>query len=508
MEIFFLILILVLNTLIYPISIFLILKNKNSPVFTIRSPLLLILNNIGGFLMTTTFILYHLIDKTNKYQNNIDTYCNILPKNYLIFHSLFYLSFLLRCSRLIKTCYIYQMKDEKLKELNKKYYRYLEIYYSKLLAALLIIIAIINAIINIWFKNYMITPYNFYDCIDSPEEYGKYISMVWIGISFIENISLITMCQLIIKSNKLTKLLKLELMLFTIIWLVYPNMLRVFEKELFLMDVSATVISLVCCLFLWSCLFLNVYLPLIYQYWCESEAIYELAPEQLYNFYLFLSNRKCVKAFMRYLIENESCFYGYDINVIRNNNGYNQFNNNRDKYIEKSNNIIQSIYSNDINNNDKNKTNNKEEISSNINYNHNNSQYPPLNRSTALLSLDLYTKIQTFRLYFTLEEDYFKVLAFAKKLCIDYFVQPDKELIKLLKSTKNFIDLNEQVSLVLNKSEVYLEHFDVVLVSCYNYLLSPYEKFKLTKEFEHLVKNFQANCNIQDALINVGLIVR
>ena len=110
--------VLVFTILIYSVSLVLTLKYKSNPVFSIRSPLLLLLNNLGGFLMAITYISYNLFDINTKYQSIMNIYCNIFANNYFIFHFLFFFSFALRLHRLIQTWEInYQSSDET----NKKY---------------------------------------------------------------------------------------------------------------------------------------------------------------------------------------------------------------------------------------------------------------------------------------------------------------------------------------------------------------------------------------------------
>ena len=70
------------------------------------------------------------------------------------------------------------------------------------------------------------------------------------------------------------------------------------------------------------------------------------------------------------------------------------------------------------------------------------------------------------------------------------------------------IELNAQVNLIIEKNEVYLEHFDFLLVIFYNQLKKEFEKFKKKPEFKDLKEFFNFNCETQNALITVGLINR
>lgn len=80
------IILLIFNIIIYFVSLVFTLYYKDESIFSIRSPLLLLLNNLGGFLMTVTFIFYHMFDQTIVYQKDFDAFCKVLPNNYLFFH--------------------------------------------------------------------------------------------------------------------------------------------------------------------------------------------------------------------------------------------------------------------------------------------------------------------------------------------------------------------------------------------------------------------------------------
>ena len=136
------IILLIFNIIIYFVSLVFTLYYKDESIFSIRSPLLLLLNNLGGFLMTVTFIFYHMFDQTIVYQKDFDAFCKVLPNNYLFFHFLFFISFSFRFYRVIKTCNVYFLRNERLKTLKANYESYLEIYYFKLF--LLIMIAVLT----------------------------------------------------------------------------------------------------------------------------------------------------------------------------------------------------------------------------------------------------------------------------------------------------------------------------------------------------------------------------
>ena len=427
---------LVLNVLIYGVSLVFVLRNKTNSVFSIRSPLLLLVNNLGGFLMTTTILIYHIVaeyDHTNN-KDQLKTFCNMLPDNYIIFHCMFYFSFALRCDRLIKTCQIRSESVEELKKFQSNQESYMEVYYAKILLITLGFISILSIGISILSPDYSISPYQFDVCHIINEAESTYLSMIWITIGFIENMILITYCSKIIFTNKLTFGVKVELIIFTGIWFLYQTILRLFEKEIDIVEYNQYTISTICIVFLWICLILNSYLPYYYVLTDEQEATYNITPELLNNMFIFLSNENCLKAFYKYI----------------------------------------------------NKIDSKQ------------------SRAKAKYTLKLYTKLQSFRLYFSLEDDYNKVFLFNKTIMNDFIFNPSKELQTLV-STDVIDRLNLQFENNDN-NEIYLEQYDDLISVCYNYLKQIFEKFKITDEYQSLYKEVFIQTYIHNALMSVGLI--
>ena len=98
---------LIINIILYTISIYFIIIKRNSEVISVRSPILLIINNVGGFILSTTFILYEIMeyyiyDPLNNAKFQL--VCHTLSYNYLVFHFMMFFSFILRCNRIINCC--------------------------------------------------------------------------------------------------------------------------------------------------------------------------------------------------------------------------------------------------------------------------------------------------------------------------------------------------------------------------------------------------------------------
>lgn len=425
---------LAINVFIYGLSFFFTLKFKEESVFSIRSPFLLLTNNLGGFLMSTCYILYNIVDSSiSGNEGNEQVFCKLVPNNYILFHMLFFVSFALRCDRLIRTCKIKSGSIEDVKKFQSEHHKYLEVYYAKILIFVMLSFLLINTCMNFLLPKYLLTPYNFYTCHEISGADQSYLSIVWIILNFIENFVLIGFCGTIFYLNKLTFIVRLELILFTFVWIAFPNTLRWIEGSL-TTEVDSTVLSCVSCIYLWICLLLNSYIPWIYSLIKVPEVTYLITPEHLDNFYIFLSHERSFKSFHEYLVQlpNES------------------------------------------------------------------------ESKKGLFSLTLYTRLITFRLFFTIEENFDVVLDYTKGIIEKYFISPTPELESLVKA--EILEKFSNCEIDVHRQEIYLEHFDEVILACYNFLYSHYIDYKKTEQFAELYNKVYINTCIQDALINVGLL--
>ena len=496
--------VLTFNTIIYLLAFAFSIKHKEHSYFKIRSPLLLMLNNLGGFLMTTCFLLYELLYSIQYSKSIINTnpnnsiFCHILPNNYFIFHSLMYISFILRAFRLIKCTNLENEPDidntntntkklnetqdakNKIKNFKNIRYKYTEIYYIKALSISMFIIIVLVLIINFALSDYSIRPYNQQMCFNPNliDSISGYLSFLWVILNFFEDIILITYSYWILTCN-LKLMIKFELILFTAIWIIYPNTVRLIEKPIFNnSNENLTLVSYICCIFLWLCLFINAYVPWI----CAKMSIfddtfYPLPSSEISNFYLFLSNEESCYAFYKYL-----------------------------------------------------------------------SSHPEsLIRKKSITALRLYTDLIRFRLFFTIETDYFVVLSEAKKIYKKYFDYKNSMNITSTNSKGNInnpnnqgkpsnpnnlnkpgnpknvseaLDLKEDVlnlideeaffrlevkSKMLTRDEVCIGHYDEVLAVMYNYLKQHFEYFKSTNEYKYQKKIAYYRSFVQCLLTNIGM---
>lgn len=330
MEFYQHLIILIANFLVYFVSFLFIIVKREKSAISVRSPILLILNNLGGFLMTSIFISYEMIEDLVKItlQNNnysslyIDTdnfklFCKIFPNNYLVCHFLMMISFILRCHRIIQCCKINYDERVEINEFYNKRYLFKERYYLKILFSFMMLVIFINFILNLQFSksDFNLIPYNFRGCMSDPKRAQYYVGLMWVIINFIEDLIIVTYTYKIF-INPIKQMIKVELLLFMLVWIVYPNVLRFCDFILDLDgDQDSHITSYICCIFLWICLILNGYLPVIYSYFQDNSNIYHFNTKLSNNLYLFLSSEQGFYSFYDYVREKDDCRYYLNLYV-------------------------------------------------------------------------------------------------------------------------------------------------------------------------------------------------
>lgn len=436
MQLYAYILVLIFNTLAYFVSLFFIIKNRKHSVISVRSPVLLVLNNLGGFLMASIYICYEMIedysvDENNNIkisEDNFYLFCKIFPNNYVVCHFLMMISFLLRCHRIIESCKINYDERVEIKDFYDKRHLFKEIYYLKVLFAFMTVVLFINLLMNLQFSDMDLNliPYHFRHCMVDQQRAQFYVTYSWIIINFFEGVVLITYTYLIFV-NHIKQLIKFELCAFMIVWVIFPNFLRVSDFYLNAdLDKDAHWTSWASCFFIWLSLLVNGYLPLIFSYFDRTSIPYHFNPKLANNIYLFLSNDFCYYS-----------FYGY---------------------VE--------------------------------------------DKANDLFYLNLYTKILKYKLKYTIEPDYYKVLDDAKDIYETYFSS---------NTNNNYIDVEttnklKSICQMLYKDECNYDMFDDALNVAYEHLEVIYKKFKRSEEYQILLDNLNLNSYIQCKMCNTGLV--
>ena len=280
------IILLSINTFLYLLCFYMIFKRRKYSCISIRSPTLLLCNNLGGFFMTTTIILVRLLKEKK----------TIIYSGFLFFQTLMMLSFFLRCQRIVSCCQINTDERFDKQMFYDKRYIFQEKYYIKIMLCGLALI-IISLVISDCILHTTLT-INYFTL----NENKKIQTNLWLILNFIEQIIMITYVYLM-RINEVKQKIQFELFSFLLSWFLYSNALTLFDYRKFTEkdEIIQLAFSLV---FLYICLFLNGYFPVILSYCYHTSISYHFSPQLMNNLYLFLSNEICYGAFSDYLRES------------------------------------------------------------------------------------------------------------------------------------------------------------------------------------------------------------
>ena len=287
MEIVWIIL-LVINILIYGICCFLILRKKHFTCISIRSPRLLILNNIGNLLMTIIIIITASLDYDAR------KYCSLF---YYITNFLMIIPLCLRFRRIAKCCELNIDERLEIKDNTETRNKFQEKYNIRIMLIILIILTVILVIANaILSFDESITPSFLYSSLNASVNDAN--NFIWLAINFVEHILLLTYTYHIFV-NKLKQKLRFEILSCFIIWFVYSNLICLLEitGAVINRDVFIYISLVVCYLFL----IINSIIPIIMTKSYKNSTIYTFFPKLMNNIYLFLSNETCYSKFKDYL---------------------------------------------------------------------------------------------------------------------------------------------------------------------------------------------------------------
>ena len=138
------IILLIFNILIYGFCCLMILNRKKYTCISIRTPTLLLTNNLAGFFLSTIIIINEIFNTSVLY------YLNLF---YYLFQTMMTISFIMRCQRIIAYCGIKNDEREVIQIFYDKRYLFQEIYYVKaMLKYLLIVFLFFACIFFIFFK--------------------------------------------------------------------------------------------------------------------------------------------------------------------------------------------------------------------------------------------------------------------------------------------------------------------------------------------------------------------
>ena len=276
---------LILVLLSYLIVVFLILKNMKLSAISIRSPFLLIFNIFLLFLMN----LYFLIEKEYKL-----TY---VAKSFYFIQTFIFIVFILRHFRIFQCINVNSISNDKQYfENNKNKYR--EKYYFKLLLIILIVISGILIAVSTWVVSDTMTIY-------SSDKTTPSITNLWMIINTIEMFVLFTGWYFMFKQSNISYFIRGEIILFTITWGIINYIVSIYQLQF-----NNTTLDSVFIFWSLSCLYYIIFIiigviPLILTKNSSMNFSYYFTSGLVNNFYLFLSNELCYKAFLTYIQASE-----------------------------------------------------------------------------------------------------------------------------------------------------------------------------------------------------------
>ena len=291
------IILLIFNILLYGACCFLLMKRSTFTCISIRSPKLLILNNIGNLFMSLIIIINKFLDVNNDGKKIVSIF-------YYLTNFLMIIPFCLRFQRIVKCCEIKKDERADLQELYSKRYLYQENYYIKftlIVFSILTLILIISDVV-IKFEDTFSANFLFKLPLEDNNNLEVAKSILWQAINFVEHIILLTYAYKI-SVNQLKQKLRFEIISFFVIWFLYSNVVTILEiiarreKNYELYDYMVYISLGVCYLFL----IINSIVPILISCSYRYSTVYHFTPKLMNNLYLFLSNESCYKEFSDYL---------------------------------------------------------------------------------------------------------------------------------------------------------------------------------------------------------------
>ena len=285
------------NFFLYIILIVLIIRNHKLSPLSIRSPYLLALNLVFLFL-TQTFLFI------GNYNNN-----TIIRNLFFFFQAYTFITFIIRYLRIFFCINISSISNDKQYFENKKQ-RYTEKYYFKILVIILIAITVILIIIKFIckFDYFIICSPKLLEDID---QYNKSL-ILWMALNFIELIVLSTIITLLYMCKfQLKYFVQSELIIFIILW--FACYCGISICGLHYLNNKAEKLNdhllLILILFYYGILILIGIIPLIISTFSSMNFAYFFTSGLTDNFFLFLSNEVCYKAFLDFIHQSQKEVY-------------------------------------------------------------------------------------------------------------------------------------------------------------------------------------------------------
>ena len=246
----------IINSILYVFICLMIIRRKKYTSISIRSPYLLIFNNIFTFLISIFLIFIE-----NDIFKHLICECQILM----------IISFFLIYRRISICC---EIKNEEKNDIEKFYLNqnlYDERYYVKILFFCFLSFSVVQFIIFLIEKYSQISIFKYY----------------WTGLLFIEILILITNSFKILNEE----LLQFQIFLLIVIWLICLN----FKIEISNKDKTYFFIII------YISTFFSSILPILMTYFFKNNITFRFNPKLMDDLYLFLLDKECYNFFSNYM---------------------------------------------------------------------------------------------------------------------------------------------------------------------------------------------------------------
>jgi len=260
--------------------------------------------------MNIIYFVYELIKYINEGDEKFANFCSLFVNHFFEFHLMLKIPYYLKLHRIYKILIheAFNKNYPELSDISKRVYselNYLKLYFILIISAFMVRILIILIFPD---SSYIMNPFHFVECfnVDQIAQVNdNYNSIFWILVDFLDQAILFFFAFILFtcKNNK-QHLIKLELILFMVVWVCYPNNMRIFQFTKF--DKDPTIISLLCIMYINLTVIVISYVPIIYVYLQRKREIYKDIIESNTNTFAQSNNKNTLNHLNFYLQDTKN----------------------------------------------------------------------------------------------------------------------------------------------------------------------------------------------------------
>lgn len=293
----------IFNFLVYFGGSALVFKRRKFTSISIRSPIMIFINNLCGFFIGSIIIIHFIIREENSCREGWQYFFGTL----YWFQFIMIITFLLRYQRVLYCCQI--DTDERIdnRQYTEKKSFYTQEFYIKILFWSTIAIALVIIIVSVITTINM----NILTCTDDNTGFVSK-SFSWLFINFVWLLALITYAYLMSIYDVKQKM-HIEAGLYAISCFLFFNFISLYDvlstrflNEIITLRVSCKLLALIS---LYGSLGINSFFPVVLSYLDKTSIGFHFNPKSMNNLFLFLSNEHCYASFSSYLSKSHHGTY-------------------------------------------------------------------------------------------------------------------------------------------------------------------------------------------------------